>query len=71
MSNIEEKAEAYLATKLEDYAAWLMNDEQWTEDNIKEAYAAGYAAAERYRMLLQAAIRNSTPTPLETPNHDD
>ena len=63
MTNAEERAEAYMAVKLEDYAAWLMNDEQWTEDNIKEAYIAGYVAAERYRVILQAAIRNATPQP--------
>ena len=63
MTNAEERAESYMAVKLEDYAAWLMNDEQWTEDNIKEAYIAGYEAAERYRVMLMAAIRNSVPQP--------
>lgn len=55
MTNAEEKAEAYvLANSQGRYAL----DVEW---EVRSAYIAGYEAAERYRVMLMAAVRNATP----------
>ena len=71
MTIAEEKAAAYLKAKLEDYAYWGLDGGPWTDESITNAYVAGYAAAERYRLILQAAIRNATPQIEADLCHDD
>ena len=72
MSIAEEKADSYLKfLRNEGHQDWVMAGNPWTDESIKSAYAAGYAAAERYRLILQAAIRNATPQPESAAHHDD
>ena len=63
MTIAEEKAETYLAARHAQCPELALTVDGWAENDIKDAYAAGYAAAERYRLILQAAIRNATPQP--------
>ena len=57
MTIAEEKADAYLRENaVEEYNLGL----KW---EVKTAYIAGYQDAERYRVMLMAAVRNATHQP--------
>ena len=62
MTAAEEKAEAYLGAYIEEYPEPTLMEGGWSDEAMKRAFAAGYQAAEKYRLLLQAAIRNTSPT---------
>ena len=70
MTIAEEKAEAYIEATLDADGKRMFYalEANW---EIRHAFLAGYAAAERYRLILQAAIRNATPQPEAAPHHDD
>ena len=69
MTIAEEKAEAYIEATLDVDGKRRVYALE-TEWEIRYAYVAGYAAAERYRLILQAAIRNATPQPEAAPHHE-
>ena len=62
MTNAEERAESYI---LANSNGRYDLDMEW---EVRSGYIAGYEAAERYRVMLMAAIRNSVPQPQLLPD---